>query len=106
MGTARDRSPDLTRTTNWVRPPLPTGPRGTASTPSSPAPPPFGRQPKLLDRLRDAHLACHYSPRTEQSRPVQDAARGCEGSTAEAPRSRALDPSAGPGRGIWQWLLG
>jgi hypothetical protein len=66
MGSASDRSPDPTRTTNWARPPLPTGPRGTASTPSSPAPPPFGHQPKLLDRLRDAHRARHYSPRTEQ----------------------------------------
>jgi hypothetical protein len=66
MGSASDRSPDPTRTTNWARPPLPTGPRGTASTPSSPAPPPFGRQPKSLDRLRDALHACQYSPRTKQ----------------------------------------
>jgi hypothetical protein len=124
MGTARDRSPDPTRTTNWARPPFParprlhpvstpesrmaprrrpepSGPRGTASTPSSPASPPFGRQPKMLDRLRDAHLARHYSPRTERGRAGQDAAQGCEGSAAEAPRSRALDPSGGPGGGIW-----
>jgi len=29
--------------------------------------PPLSRQPKLLDRLRDALRARHYSPRTEQS---------------------------------------
>lgn len=66
MGSASDRSPDPTRTTNWARPPLPTGLRGTPRTPSSPAPPPFGRQPKSLDRLRDALHARQYSPRTEQ----------------------------------------
>ena len=66
MGSASDRSPDPTRTTNWACPPLPTGPRGTSSTPSSPAPPPSGRQPKLLDRLRDTLHARQYSPRTEQ----------------------------------------
>ena len=66
MGSASDRSPDPTRTTNWARPPLPTGSHGTASTPSSPAPPPSGRQPKLPDRLRDALHARQYSPRTEQ----------------------------------------
>lgn len=65
MGSASDRSPDPTRTTNWARPPLPTGSRGTASTPSSPTPHPFGRQPKSLDRLRDAIHARQYSPRTE-----------------------------------------
>ena len=66
MGSASDRSPDPTRTTNWARPPLPTGPRGTALTPSSPAPPPSGREPKLLDRLWDTHRERHYSPRPEQ----------------------------------------
>ena len=66
MGSASDRSPDPTRTTNWARPPLPTGPRGTPPTPSSPAPPPFGRQPTLHDPLRDALHARHYSPRAEQ----------------------------------------
>ena len=66
MGSASDRSPGPTRTTNWARQPLPTGPRGTASTPSFPDSPLLGRQPKLLDRLRDALHARQYSPRTEQ----------------------------------------
>ena len=66
MGSAIDRSPDPTRTTTWARSPLPTGPRRTASPPSFPTSLPFGRQPKLLDRLRDALHARQYSPRTEQ----------------------------------------
>jgi hypothetical protein len=37
------------------------------SDPSQPIPPPVGRQPKLLDRLREALRARHYSRRTEQS---------------------------------------
>ena len=65
MGSASDRSPDPTRTTNWARPPLPTGPRGIVSPPSSRASP-FGRLPKLLDRFRDALHTRHYSPRIEQ----------------------------------------
>ena len=36
MGSASDRSPDPTRTTNWARLPLPTGLRRTASAPSPP----------------------------------------------------------------------
>jgi hypothetical protein len=67
MGWASDRSPDPTRTTNQACPPLPTGPRGTPPTPSSPTPPPFGRQPILLDRLRDALHGRQYSPRTEHA---------------------------------------
>lgn len=66
MGSASERSPDPTRTTNWARPLLPTGPRGTPPTPSSHASPPSGRQPKFLDRLRDAIHARQYGPRTEQ----------------------------------------
>ena len=92
MGSSRDRAPDLTRRSTGARPPLPTGPRlqpiastesrratlrwqeppgsgGAAPAPSprSPATPPPGRQPKLLDRLREALRARHYSRRTEQS---------------------------------------
>ncbi len=66
MGSASDRSPDPTRTTNWARPPLPTGPRRKAPTLSSHASLPSSRQLKLLDRLRDAHHARQYNPRTEQ----------------------------------------
>ncbi len=67
MESTHDRSPDPTRTTNWARPPLPTGPRRKAPTLLSHASLPSGRQPKLLDRLRDAHHARQYSPRTRQS---------------------------------------
>ncbi len=85
MGPPRNRAPYLTRAPTGVRPPLPIRPRlqpisstesrgatlprqeppgsgGAASVPSSP-----GRQPKLLDRLRDALRSRHYSRRTEQS---------------------------------------
>lgn len=41
MGSASDRSPDPTRTTNWARLPLPTGLRRTASAPSPPRSPIF-----------------------------------------------------------------
>jgi hypothetical protein len=79
MGSASDRSPDPTRTTNRAHPPLPTGPRGTASALSSCASPPSGRQPKLLDRLRDTLHARQYSPQTEQDYPrtmLPDAVEG------------------------------
>lgn len=69
MGSASDRSPDPTRIINWACPPLPTGPRGTASTPSPHASLPSGRQPKLLDRLRDTLHARQYGSRTEQRYP-------------------------------------
>ena len=39
MGSASDRSPDPTRTTNMARPSLPTGPRGTPPTSFSPRSP-------------------------------------------------------------------
>ncbi len=92
MGSARDRAPDVTRSSTEARPPLrprpslqpiaptesrgapllwqePLGPGGAVPAPSlrSPASPPPGRQPKLLDRLRDALRSRHYSHRTEQS---------------------------------------
>ena len=38
----------------------------TSST-AQPTPPPAGRQPKLLDRLREALCSRHYSPPTEQT---------------------------------------
>lgn len=37
------------------------------SNTSQPIPPPVGRQPKLLDRMREALRSRHYSPRTEQT---------------------------------------
>jgi len=92
MGLARDRSPDPGRVRGAVRPPLsprpplcsparseprvssgslgdPPGSRDAipASTPPSTASPPSGRQPKLLDRLREALRSRHYSPRTEHT---------------------------------------
>ncbi len=92
MGSARDRAPDLTRSPTVARPSLPTRlrlrpiasteswgatlpwqepPRSGGATPASsarfPATPPSGRQPKLLDRLRDALRSRHDSRRTEQS---------------------------------------
>jgi hypothetical protein len=66
MGSASDRSPDPTRTANWARPTLPTGPRGTLPIPSFLASPPFGRQPEFFDYLCDALHARQYSPRTKQ----------------------------------------
>ena len=38
----------------------------TAAAPAHASPAPLRRQPKLLDRLRHASRARHYSPRTEQ----------------------------------------
>jgi site-specific recombinase XerD len=92
MGSARDSSPDPGRVSSSVRPPPPTRPRrypvsagepavtfppgrhspeshGTSPPSTSPsiAPPSSSRQPKLLDRLREALRARHYSPRTEQT---------------------------------------
>lgn len=92
MGSASDRSSNLTRTPTGARPPQPARPRlqpissseprgatlpwqeapgpgdaAPASSVHSPATPPPGRQPKLLDRLREALRARHYSRRTEQS---------------------------------------
>lgn len=92
MGSAHDRAPDLTRTPTWTWPPLPIRPRLQTIAPTesrgpilprqeppkssgaaparsvhSPATPLPGRQPKLLDRLREALRARHYSRRTEQS---------------------------------------
>ncbi len=92
MGSARDSSPDPNRATVSARPPLPERARPLPSASSAPAtrprppgplskseargsPPipvpagvrPLDRQPKLLDRLREALRARHYSPRTEQT---------------------------------------
>jgi hypothetical protein len=91
MGSSRDRALTLTPTPTGARPPQPTRPRlqpiassepwgatlpwqeppgpgdaAPASSVHSPPPPP-GRQLKLLDRLREALRARHYSRRTEQS---------------------------------------
>jgi integron integrase len=86
MGSAQDSAPDPGRLSSSLHPHLtarprgcpvsaneprgdPRGPRGAipASTSPSAASPPSGRQPKLLDRLREALRARHYSRRTEQS---------------------------------------
>ncbi len=92
MGAVKDSFPDRNRATDSLRPlsqdrmrPLPPSciMPTTASRPSRVLPnpelklspsvlapagaPPLSRQPKLLDRLRDALRARHYSPRTEQS---------------------------------------
>ncbi len=92
MGSARDSAPDPGRMRSSFHPHLTARPRrypvsasepavtfppgrnapeshGTIppSTKSSIAPPSAGRQPKLLDRLREALRARHYSRRTEQS---------------------------------------
>ena len=92
MGSARDHVPDPSWTLNggrsllsagplrppvfpsdfrdtFVRQPESPGPRGEAlaSPPPSAVPSPVGRQPKLLERLREALRARHYSPRTEES---------------------------------------
>ncbi len=92
MGSARESSPEANRSSGSTRPPLPLRVRrlpASGIVPATPsrlprvfpkseaklsplvlapagAPPP-SRQPKLLDRLRDALRARHYSPRTEQS---------------------------------------
>ncbi len=92
MRSARDGSPDVNPPSSSARRPVqkrirPRPPSGIVpATPSRtpgafsksdarvsplfPAPagaPSLSRQPKLLDRLRDALRARHYSPRTEQS---------------------------------------
>ena len=92
MGSARDSTTDPRRAGSQMRPPLSVDPRlhpvsaiappaASSSTstppeyggpgPASPTPSlvatPVGRQPKLLDRLREALRARHYSPRTEQT---------------------------------------
>ena len=48
-------------------PPIRSVPPQPSSSQPQPAPPPGNRQPKLLDRLREALRARHYSPRTEQT---------------------------------------
>ena len=65
MGMARDRAPTLTRTGTGMRPPAPSQER-TRSGGAVPALPSSGHPPKLLDRLREALRARHYSRRTEQ----------------------------------------
>ena len=65
MASARDHASDLTRTPTGARPPLPTRPRLRPI--ASPAMPPFGRQPKLLDRLHDDLRTRHHSRRIKQS---------------------------------------
>jgi hypothetical protein len=45
-------------------------------------------------------------PTNQVGLPVYDAARGHEVSPVGASRPRVPDPSAGPGREIWQRLLG
>jgi integrase len=93
MGSARDSSPDPNHATVSARPPLPERawplPSASSAPATRPRPPgplskseargsppipvpagvrPLDRQPKLLDRLRDALRARHYnSPRTEQT---------------------------------------
>ncbi len=91
MGSTRDSAPDPGRVSRSVRPPPPTRPRrypvsageprvaspprrnspeSHGTIPPSPSPsiaPTAGRQPKVLDRLRGALRARHYSPRTEQT---------------------------------------
>ncbi len=89
MGSAKDSAPDLDRAGGLARPPLqnrarplppsgivlslPPGVSSKADAKISPLIParagasPLSRQPKLLDRLRDAVRARHYSPRTEES---------------------------------------
>jgi integron integrase len=86
MGSARDRAPDPRRISSSVRSPLPARPRRypvsarepqgdppgsrdaiPTSTLSTAAASPSARQPELLDRLREALRARHYSPRTEQA---------------------------------------
>ncbi len=80
MGSARDSAPDPRRAGSPMRPPPSARPRLhpisaiaplAASTPGRTPPesrgPGPGRQPKLLDRLREAVRSRHYSRRTEQS---------------------------------------
>jgi len=93
MGWAGDSAPDPKRASGLARQPWPsrvrtrpisgiapaTPPRPPAEglsrgdprgSPRIPAPPnvrPLHQQPKLLDRLREALCARHYSPRTEQT---------------------------------------
>ena len=92
MGSARDRAPNPNCASGSARPPLPTRVQLLSTSGIAPATPPrasdapsgsdttvsllvpvpadvrpLGRQPKLLDRLRDPLRARHYSPRTEQS---------------------------------------
>jgi len=92
MGAVRDSFPDRNRATGSLRPPspdrmrllrpsriVPTMPSRPSTVSPNPEPklsppllapagaPPLSRQPKLLDRLREALRARHYSPRTEQS---------------------------------------
>lgn len=92
MGSARDSAPDPKRASGLARLPwpprvrlLPTSTIASATPPRPaeapargeakissliPVPPgarPLGQQPKLLDRLREAVRARHYSPRTEES---------------------------------------
>lgn len=81
MRSAREHPPNPPRTTAVARPRLPAGPQpaspaaagittpGSASAlPSTlPASAPSTRQPKPLDRLREALRSRHYSPRTEQA---------------------------------------
>ncbi len=86
MGSVRDSAPDPGRMSSSLHPHLtarprrypvsaseprgdPLGSRGAmpVSTPPSLASPPPGRQPKLLNRLREALRARHYSRRTEQT---------------------------------------
>lgn len=92
MGALRDSLPDRNRATGSLRPLSPDrmqSLRPSGVVPATPSQPPrvfsesqakvsplipapagapaLSRQPKLLDRLRDALRARHYSPRTEQS---------------------------------------
>jgi len=93
MGSAHSSIPDTSPASRPIRPagaivlpPMPPRPTGAASPPPGTIPTrnpvpvsvsdqpsisatvqPLGQQPKLLDRLREALRARHYSPRTEES---------------------------------------
>jgi hypothetical protein len=66
------------------------------SSKSEPAPPQGSRQAKLLDRLREALRARHYSPRTEQTYCHWAIGRGRPGAQA-APLASCPHPAGGPG---------